>query len=158
MIGDQEANFGSETNEDDDIVVDMGGVDENASSFEALPRGMYNAVVDSVEYTKSKSGNFMWSWQFQIEDGEYAGRKLFYHSVFMEKTMPRVKKDILRVAPEILQGPFKPKQVADEGLLLGKRVKLQVDIRMYEGEKRNNVKQLLAPAAEGEGGGNFFPT
>lgn len=127
------------------LTVDLSGVDENAG-FELIPRGIYNCVVDDLEFGYSQnSGNPMWTWRVEIEDGDFAGRKLFTHTTFNEGGLPRTKKAIMRVAPELLEGPFDPEEVANDGTMVGKRLRIRVDIRPYQGEKRNNVREILAP-------------
>ena len=140
--------FSDEQNTGEGFLVDFNDVDD--STFEAIPRGQYPCVVDELTFEYSQnSGNPMWSWRLEVEDGEYAGRKLFFHTVFAGNGLPRTKKTISRVAPELLEGPFDPQQIADDGVLLGRRVKARVDVRMYEGSKRNNVKDLF-PSEDGE--------
>jgi len=70
--------------------------------------------------------------------------------------MPRVKKVISRVAPELLNGPFKPEEIANSGVLVGKPVRVRLDIKPYEGKPRNNVRDVLPPD-EGAGG-SFLQT
>lgn len=139
--------------EDGTLTVDMGGVDENAS-FPVMPRGKYPCVVENMTYGLSQaSGNPMWSLILEVEGGEHAGQKLFTHIVFSEKALPMAKKTIMAIAPQILEGPFKPEEVADEGVMLGVRCIARVDIGSYEGKPRNQVKSLHAPEEAGEGEG-----
>jgi hypothetical protein len=136
------------------FTVDLSDTDENASGFVAIPRGMYPAIIDDCTYGLSqRSGNPMWTIVWEIESGEFAGRKLFFHLPFTPNMKPRVKKFLARVAPELANVPFNPKSVAEEGLLIGKRGKLRVDVRKYEGENRNNVRDVLPPEAEAAGDG-----
>lgn len=139
--------------EDDDLVtegssmVDFSDTDDPAG-FELMPRAMYPCVIEELEFTYSeKSGNPMWSWVLEVEEGEFAGRKLFYYTVFEGKGKPFTKKTLSRVAPELLEAPFDPQQVADDGTLLGRRVRARVGTKRYQGETRNDVKDLF----EGEG-------
>lgn len=152
--GTQEESAGvdfSDGEKSESLVINLNEVGD--STFEAIPRGMYNCVVDELSFEHSqRSGNPMWSWRLEVEDGDYAGRKLFFHTVFAGDGLSRTKKTISRVAPELLEGPFNPQEVADNGTLVGRRVKARVDIRPYEGEQRNNVKDLFPP----EDGGSFM--
>lgn len=109
-----------------------------------VPRGIYPAVVDELTYGFSQSsGNPMWTWRFEISEGDHAGRKLFFHTPFVEAMLPRVKKVLSRVAPELLQGSFNPEQIANEGTMIGKACKIRIDIKPYEGKPRNNVRDVL---------------
>ena len=54
------------------------------------------------------------------------------------------------VRADLFDTPFDPEEIAAEGSMIGLRVRARVDIRKYEGEDRNNVKDLYA-AEEGSG-------
>lgn len=130
--------------------VDLSGVDE-AADFEVLPRGMYNCVISELTFEYSqRSGKPMWSTRLEIEDGDYASRILFTHISFSEKALPMTKRTLSRIAPELLEEAFDAEAVADEGNLIGRRCRARVDIRPYEGRKRNNVRELLEPIGEGD--------
>jgi len=141
----------SEGGEAGGVVIDFNSVED--STFEAMPRGMYNCVVEELNFEYSQnSGNPMWTWVLAVEDGDYAGRKLFFHTVFAGGGLPRTKKTLSRVRPQLLEGPFNPEEVAAEGSLQGMKVRARVDVRPYQGEQRNNVKDLF----EVEGGEGFL--
>ena len=131
------------------VIVDLSDIDADAG-FEVIPRGIYPVTIASLEYALSqRSGKPMWTCQLEIEDGEYASRILFFHISFSEKALPRTKKTLSRIAPHLLEGPFEPAEIADESTLLGIRCRARVDIRRYDGENRNNVRELLE-AGEGD--------
>jgi hypothetical protein len=141
-------NVSFEDTESDAALVDMSGVSDEGT-FECLPRGIYPCLVDEVTYGQSqRSGNNMWTWVFEVEEGDYAGRKLFFHTPFVETTMPRLKKVLGRISPELLSTKFNPAKLADENYFVGKRCRVRVDIKKYEGVNRNNVRDVLA-ASEG---------
>src|ERR1700761_5464325 len=130
------------------FVVDLSDTSEEGN-FPVLPRGTYPCTVDSLSFGYSqKSNNPMWTWVFEVESGEFAGRKLYYHTVFNEGGMPRVKRCLARIqgegdyAKSLLSGSFNPEKVADEGRLLGARCRVKVDIRKYEGKNRNDTKDV----------------
>lgn len=126
-------------------VIDLSGVNEDAG-FPITPRGIYPAVVDDLTYGLSQSsGNPMWTWRFEISDGEFAGRKFFFHTPFVENMMPRVKKTLARIgATELLNGPFNAEEIANNGSLIGKACRIRLDVKPYEGKPRNNVRDVLA--------------
>jgi hypothetical protein len=135
------------------LMIDLSSVPDEQER-PVVPRGIYDATVDDVTYGFSQSsGNPMWTWVFELaaSAGEHAGRKMFFHTPFVEVMMPRVKKVVSRVAPELLQGPFDPEKIANDGVLVGKACRIRLDIKPYEGKPRNNVRDVL-PAEEGAGG------
>lgn len=136
---------------DSSLVIDMDEVEE--ASFEVVPKGTYDCIIEDVKFQLSKSsGKPMWNVVLVVVDGEYANRKLFTFMSFSEKALPMTKRQINRIAPELLSKTFDPKKIADEGLLVGKHVRAKVKIEKYEGEDRSRVQDLLAPA----GGGDDF--
>ena len=149
--------FGMDDSEGDGFVVDLSGVDDDGRP-EAMPRGIYDAVVDDLTFDHSQSsGNPMWTWILKVEGGEYDGRTLYYHTVFTEKAVPRVKRALKNLqtdegyAQALLETKFDPSEVADEGKLLGGRCRLKVTTRKYDNRLTNNVQDLLPPAAGDEG-------
>lgn len=143
---------------EDGLLVDLANVQE--MSFEAIPKGIYSAILDDLKYEISKNaGKPMWNARFTITDGTYTNRKLFTYMSFSEAALPGTKRQIKQFAPELLSGPFNPKKIADEGTLIGKAVRLKLEIEMYkpegggEAQKRNRVKDVLAPGGTGDGFG-----
>jgi hypothetical protein len=158
----EEDRFGMETEDSGDtLYVSMGEVDD--SGFKPVPRGLYDVALSQLDFGFSqRSNNPMWTWVWEVEEGEYANRKFFYHTVFNEQGMPRVKRTLARIKTddgyeaELLAAPrFSPENVANEGRLLGARARLRIDIRKYEGQPRNNVRDVLPPQATGAESGGF---
>lgn len=139
---------------DDGFVVDFSQVSDQ--QFPVLPRGIYDAEIDDLTFGMSQSsGNPMWTVKFETTH-EGKKSKLFSHVVFTPAAMPRSKKFLAAVAPEVLAGgAFSPKAVAEGGALLGRKCRIRVDIKPYEGQLRNNVRDVLPPA-EGAGSSDSF--
>jgi hypothetical protein len=117
-----------------------------------MPKGLYACQIAECEFTHSQaSGNPMWTLQLELTDGEFAGRKLYSHLVFAGKGLPITKRVLSRIAPELLEGPFNPEDDEVIQSMLGRDVKAKVDVRKYEGELRNNVRDIFP----GDGGGDF---
>lgn len=91
----------------------------------------------------------MWTLTLEVADGEYAGRKLFTHFVFAGKGLPITKRNISRIAPELLEGPFDPTDPEVQSQMEGKALRAKVTVRKYEGEDRNNVNGLFPPTEDG---------
>ena len=160
LFGGEHAGTEVETEGGDGLVIDLSETTEGAG-FEAVPVGVYDVFVESLEFGASqRSGNKMWTWTFQVEgDGEFRNRKFFYHTTFNEGGLPRLKRCLARIQgidgslEHLLTSRFNPQKVADEGILLGARCRIRVGKRKYEGEWRNDVKDVLPPAAHAEGDG-----
>lgn len=136
------------------LVVDLSDVEEQ--KFEAIPKGIYDAEVDSCELQISNSsGKPMFAFVFNVTTGEYTGRKLYYYASFSEKALPGTKTALLRIDPTIFNGPFKPQEIADQGQLLGKPVRIKVTHETYNGEVRARAQTILAPATGDSGGDSF---
>src|SRR3972149_4533376 len=101
------------------LIVDLSEVEE--MSFENLPKANYPCVIDELTFEYSQNNNPMWRGGLEVERGEYAGRKLFTFITFSEAALPIAKKHISRIAPELLDGPFDPEEVANGGTLLHRR-------------------------------------
>lgn len=149
---------GLATEDADSFTFDFSG-DKESAGFEPMPKGTYDVVIEEVEFKISASSqNPMWSVKWAIETGEFAekNRKLFSFVVFGGKDgwRGRVKSFLNRVAPELSDKQFSPKQIADDGILIGKRARAKVDVEKNEDYgPRNTVRDILAPAAVGAGGG-----
>ncbi len=148
-FADAEGVDAEEGEEGGSVVVDLSGVDEDAG-FEVRPRGNYPVEIIEAEFSFSQaSGKPMWTLVLEVEEGhEHAGARFWHHVSFSEKALPRTKKTLSVIAPELLEAPFEPEEIADEGILLGRRCTAKVNIRRYEGENRNNVRELTAPSEE----------
>ena len=140
------------------LIVDLSGVEEQ--KFEAIPKGIYAAEIDQLDFGMSKSsGAPMFTIIFAIDGGEYAGRKLYFYASFSPKALSGTKTALLRIDPTIFNGPFKPEEIANNGTLLGKKVRIKVTHEDYNGETHARIQTILAPAAAGEAGssdGGFF--
>jgi hypothetical protein len=136
------------------MVFDLDSVSDQASSFEVLPKGTYNAVVEEFEFTESQSsGAPMCKAVYSITDEEYAERKIFDYYVLTGEgakfSMPKLKQLLTRVCPETPLNGFNPQQFADSGVIINRGCQLVLGIQTqkkgdYKGEKRNNVKEILA--------------
>ncbi len=134
----------------DDLVIDIESVEDDAG-FEVLPRGTYDCEVANVEFGYSQaSGNPMWTVTLEVRNEEYEGRKLFTHLVWAGKGLPRTKTAVKQIFADVIpdMNAIKPRELAESGELVGVMCRAKVNIRPYEGEKRNNVQQLLAPRAD----------
>lgn len=137
------------------MVFDLGGVEEN-TSFEVIPRGTYNAVIEEMEFTESQSsGAPMLKAVYSITDGEFAERKVFDYYVLTGEgakySLPKLKQLVSRVCPEVDLGSFNPAKFAEDGIAINRQcqIKLAVSTQKkgeYKGEKRNNIREIMGAA------------
>lgn len=134
-----------------DLVVNLTDVQE--LKFENVPKGTYNAEVDECTYGMSQSsGSPMYTMKWKItDDGPYLGKTLLQFLSFSQKALPGTKTNLNRISPELATQAFKPKELADNGYFLGKVAKIRVDLGDYNGEKRSQIKGLVAAGGEGAG-------
>jgi len=137
--------------EGDGLMVDLNLIED--SDFEVLPKGMYPVIISDCEFTHSQaSGNPMWTLTMEVADGEYAGQKLWSHLVFAGKGLPMTKRTLGRIASELFKSAFDPEDVDVINSMLGKELRVKVDVRMYDGRQTNNVRDLFL----NEGGNDSF--
>lgn len=138
-----------EEGEEDDAEINMADVGD--FKFITYPAGDYNVVIATCEYTKSESANKpMWKLSLEIEDGKFQGKKIPSFLSLSEGALPGTKAALKVLNPELANSSWKPQKVAEEGLLLGCRARIKLQIRPYQGQKRNNVRQWLPPTAANE--------
>ena len=139
---------------------DMTGT-EAEDGYPVLPKGNYDAVIDSCDYQISKnSGNPMWKLGFLITEADQASKnlKVFSYQVFKEDQKGRVVALLENLGHANLNTPsFNPKKVADDKVLVGSPCKLRLDIRQSdEYGNSNEVKRVMKPGAgSGAGEGGF---
>ena len=136
------------------MVFNLNEVVEQTNSFEVLPKGTYNAIVEEFEFTTSQSsGSPMIKCVYSIIDGEYADRKIFDYYVLTGEgakyALPRLKQLITRVVPEEDSTSFNPVKFAESGIIINRQCRITLGIQTqkkgeYKGEKRNNVREILA--------------
>ena len=125
------------------LLIDMDSIEE--SSFEVIPKGTYDVVIDSVELKISDtSGKPYWNLTLLIQRGGFKGRKLWHIMSFSPGALATTKSNILKFAPDILSSRFDPKAIAESGELVGKKFQVKTKIEPYNGEDRTRVAQVLA--------------
>ena len=141
---------------ENNLVLNLNDVDENAGGFECMPKGEYEAIVDEYEFGTSKKGAPMITWKFRIVEGEFDNRVLFFYTVLNQQFgLAALKKTLIALGMDIDWGNFDPQQFTDEGEAINLPVRLKVGIQKYEGEKRNTVKEVLASSEGGFMTGGF---
>jgi hypothetical protein len=133
---------------------------EVESSFEPLPEGRYECIVETVEVRESKSSdNDYLNWEMKVTEGEHADRRLWMITSLSEKALFRVKDTFLAlgvieeddevdvewdddvdITPQ--EGP-----VLTNPEVIGLACVAVVTNEVYEGRERNRVNELLEAGA-----------
>lgn len=146
-----EGNVGSGS-DNGGLVFNLTDVKED-SGFEVMPKGDYPAIVDSLEFGDSSTGNAMITVKFKITEGEFEGRVVFDYWVLQGKGadfgLGKLKKFLGRIMPEVDLSSFNPEAFAEEGEAINREVLLTLGVQKqtkgdYKGESRNTVKDLKA--------------
>lgn len=138
--------------EGENMTLDLSNVSEDLPKFEPMPPGVYPAIVENVEFGPAKSsGAPMLTWTFRIVDPQYENRKLFFYNVLNKDFgINMLKRALVRICPDVDMSNFSPKAFAENGEALGLPCRVKVRVRPYQGEKRNEVQDIL-PAESAEG-------
>lgn len=131
----------------DSMVLNLDDVSEDGPTFEALSPGIYNCVVENTEYGPSQKGNPMITWVFKVIDPQYEGRLLFNHTTLNNDVgISRLKRILARVVPDVNMSAFNPQEFCDNADAIGLPCRVKVRIRPYQGQKRNDVTDILPPS------------
>lgn len=135
------------------LVFNLTDVEED-KKFELIPKGTYAAIVDSFDFGESSNGNPMITVIYSLIDPEFENRKIYDFMVLggdgKDFGLAKLKKFLVRICPEIDFVSFNPAQFAESGTALGRECRVTLSIQTqkkgdYKGEKRNQVKDILAP-------------
>ena len=146
---------GANTADEASAVFDLSSVNDSIA-FEVLPKGTYDAVIEEMEYATSQAGNPMLHATYSIVGGEYEGRKIHDYYVLTgngaEYSLPRLKQLLSRVCPEVDLASFNPQKFADDAISINRECQLKLAVTTqkqgdYKGEKRNNVREILAASS-----------
>lgn len=138
------------------LVINLNNVDETKTGgFEALPAGIYAAIIEEVELTDSKKGSPMLKWTFKLTNKEYKNRKMFNYTLLdKDFGVAMLKKTIMCSEAQVDFDSFDIEQFVKDGEAVGLPIGLKLGIQNYNGEKRNNVKDVL-PVEEVEEDDDF---
>lgn len=122
----------------DSINVDLSGVE---TSKKAIPEGTYEVVVNKAEQKKSKEGNPMISFEFEVTEGTHSGAKLFENCSLQPQALFKLKSVLLALGMDI------PNKSFDLNLkdLIGLTCEVEVGHEVYEGKKRARILEYNNP-------------
>lgn len=120
-----------------------------STTFEALPSNTYSVEVAKAEAKNaSSSGRLMFVVQFKVLDGPYANRIVFNNFVLVPESEGALgfffrHMAALGLGKEFFAGKPTPDTVANA--LVGKKCRIDVGQKPYNGETRNEVNKILPP-------------
>lgn len=106
-------------------------------SFELIPEGDYNVIIDSAEEGESKSGNRILKMKLKITDGECKGRLLF-ENLLLSGNDTAIKITVNKIG-SILKLNKKPLGLDDFSSLVGLECAAKVKIQKNEEYGDKNV-------------------
>ncbi len=120
-------------------------MDNVSTGFEPIPIGAYEVCVTQFEEITANSGTEGVSFTYVVQEGEYAGRKLFDTYWITEKALYRLKNALEAMGVNIPAGNFN--LCADD--VIGKYIFASVDVGTYTDsageDKTKNIVKGLTP-------------
>lgn len=129
-------------------IIDLSAVE--ATTYEPIPRGLYEGWIEGVEYTLSQSKNLpmlVFECKFMYEEKE---RTLRYYATLAGDGAGRTKAFLARLDPELDLAELDPYAMDEH--FGGAEVKLRITIRPDREDrsiKRNNIADILPLEDEG---------
>jgi Protein of unknown function (DUF669) len=124
------------------------------STFDPIPEGRYNVVVDKAELTTAKdSGNAMIKTTLKITDGDFKGRLVWDNFVLIDNSLWKLKGFLEAIKSNIAESTSATEQDAATAMV-GAHVSVYLEPRVGEnGNVSSNVKnyaaiEQLAPATK----------
>lgn len=122
------------------------------ASFDPLPDGTYDLICIETTPTESATNKPMIKAKYQVETGPSVGKKVFTQYTFSPESDTALAIFFRQMAFHGLDAAFFAAQPAWETVaasLVGRRVRMQLDQREWQGQMRNNVKQVMPPSDGG---------
>ena len=119
------------------------------SAFSPLPAAEYDAIVDNCEAKRSSSGKDMLAIRFAVETGPHAGRKVFSNFVISPDSSAALGFFFRKMAALGLDSEYFDRGPTLEAVasdLDGRRCRIQVTIREWNQQERNDISTVLPPA------------
>jgi hypothetical protein len=168
---DDNNNRNAEDTDGDDEVIDMSTANDAGRKREVMPAGRYTCMITGTTFKTYKTGNKGLELKLEVSDGDYAanetrkkGLSLYFNMVVTDKNKDNLAAGLkaMGVAKEIYLSPNLTvgmlRRIADEGNYLGNTVTAQVKISVYNGDKRNEVTNIVSPSSANKvaGKGTFM--
>lgn len=123
-------------------------------SFDPLPDGTYDLVCTETKPTDSSTGKPMIRTKYRVETGPHAGKTVFNQYVFSPDSPTALAIFFRHMAFHGLDTQFFNGQPAWEQVaatLVNRRVRMELGTRMWQGQPRNEVNNVMPPDAQAAG-------
>jgi hypothetical protein len=123
-------------------------VEQAGGDFEPLPKGDYDVRVDSAEATTSSTGKMMFKLKFKVVGGPNNGRTLFNNITLSTDNPNALRMFFMNMKAFGLDPAFFNQNPGPDTVaagMVGKEVRVKVDHQTYNGQLRENIKQMLPP-------------
>jgi Protein of unknown function (DUF669) len=157
---DDNSDQNAESTDGDDEAIDMSTANDAGRKREVMPAGRYMCMITGTTFKTYKTGNKGLELKLEVSDGDYAanetrkkGLSLYFNMVVTDKNKDNlaaglkamgVTKEIY-LSPNLTMGMLR--RIADEGNYLGNTIVAQVKISVYNGDKRNEVTNIVSPSS-----------
>lgn len=132
----------------DSLNINLDDIDESQAKFQPIPADTYESFIEVFEDKVSQAGNKMISVRYKVVGGDYANRTLFDNFV-LNNEIGRARLKVLLIATGLAsEGSLNLKDIIRSGSAIGTRCRVKVVIRMQNGEKRNNVTEVMPSSEE----------
>lgn len=124
------------------VTVDFEGVEGRT----VIPEGEYVVKVLEVEEGESNNGNPKLTWKFEITDGEYEGKNLYYTSSLVPEALWRLRSLLEALGLDV------PDSEMDIDLdeLVDAEVNVSVEHDTYEGKKQSKIVDFWGEGSQEE--------
>lgn len=122
-----------------------------ATSFEALPSGVYTLEVVDSTFKETSTGKKAWNIQTKVlDEGQYKNRRLFDYVVLTTDNAQALgfffqKMSVMGLPKSYFSSNPSDDQIAQA--LIGRKFTAKIGIRKYKGEDQNEFKNYLKPLA-----------
>ena len=120
-------------------------MDAAGGSFEPLPKTAVEAVVTEATVATTSTNKTMFKMTWSVVEGPYVNRKLWGNQVVSPESPPALGIFFRQMAAIGLDSNFfatNPSEGAIAQAMVGKRAKLLVDQKEYQGTLRNEIKDI----------------
>lgn len=123
-------------------------------SFQPLPDGTYDLVVIEAKPTESSTQKPMIRVKYRVETGPSAGKTVFNQYTFTSDNPTALAIFFRHMSFHGLDADFfmqNPPWEQVAATLMGRRVRVELGTRMWQGEPRNEVNRVMPPDAQTAG-------